>query len=355
MLRFQDPLSTWGTGATSRTNMLASSNGWMQVDSGLACAQSDPAIPGGWTLVYDGSGNGTSAFSLGTSLGVVGVAARFKCAALAAQKLFTLWPSSDSGVLFNLSVNSDGSLTAASPNGGGTFGTSAVGVITAGSYQHVEAKVTLGATGGAVQVRVDGVTVLNLSGLSGVGNTGASDYTASRVYLLYQVTSGSWRVAYPMAWDTTGSFNNTFLGPKVSYAITVDSDGTPTDWTIIGSSTTSYGAVDNIPTDGNTSCLEATAVGNITEMGLGTVNPLLTGITALTLVTTERQTTAAASRVQVSLKSGSTYAAGADRAPSYPNFTTYYDLFEQDPANPGAGTLTPTSISAMSIKLERTA
>ena len=141
-------------------------------------------------------------------------------------------------------VNSDGSVTAytgggkttlggATPTGNGAQGTligSTSGpVLTANSWNHIEIKVNIHDSTGTIEMRVNGVTKLNLSN---VDTKNTSNTTTTQVVIATSIDNGGfysvmeWYLKDLIIWDTTGSQNNDFLGSCHVYTLTPDGDDT---------------------------------------------------------------------------------------------------------------------------------
>lgn len=105
-------------------------------------------------------------------------------------------------------ILADGSITVYRGNSsvGTVLGTSAAGVVSSGVWQHIEAKITIHDSTGAVTIRVNGVAVLTLTGVD-TKNTAAAQWTA------FQVQPGSGNYIDDLfVCDGSGSNNNDLLG-----------------------------------------------------------------------------------------------------------------------------------------------
>ena len=114
------------------------------------------------------------------------------------------WQTQQCGV----NVNADGSLSAWRGNGGGTtlIGSTALGLARNLQWNYVEAKIVLSQTVGSIVVKLNGVTVLTITGVDTCGQSSAqANYWtvgASTYALMDDV----------YCCDTTGGFNDDFLG-----------------------------------------------------------------------------------------------------------------------------------------------
>lgn len=281
----------------------------------------------------------------------IGIAGRFMLDAIpSASDRAILWNIRDSGNsnLVTLRIQADGQI---SMRNGGEAGAELANSgdfkLTAGIYQHIEAKVFLSATVGTIEVRVDGITRISATGLA------ISASPAGQVWL-----GGAGFVTHPIArcddfvlWDIAGSENNDFLGPKSVFLQMPDQDTAQADMTPVGSAT-SYGAVNQTTPDGDTSYLESATPGDVTELDLADLPPEVTSISGIMLFDRSRKTDEGDGNVQKSLISGASVAAGADN-PIATQYGFRYDIFEVDPATGSA--MTPSAFNAAQIRLERTA
>ena len=128
--------------------------------------------------------------------------------------------------------------------------------ISAGNYSYVEMKVLISSTVGTVQVKVNGTTVINATGLN--TQSGSNTYIDG-VFLGPHISSGNFNTDYDDFYicDTTGSTNNDFLGDVRIEALYPSGAGSSTTWT--PSTGSNYTCVD-----------EATA--NITDYVTSTAN-----------------------------------------------------------------------------------
>ena len=97
-----------------------------------------------------------------------------------------------------------------------TIGTSAAGVIPSNGFFYFEIGGTISSTVGTVIVRVNGSTVLNLSGVNNFGGSAAN--VGSIGYGAHNGAATPLLIAHLYTCDGTGSANNTFLGDvRVQY------------------------------------------------------------------------------------------------------------------------------------------
>lgn len=222
-------------------------------------------------------------------------------------------------------------------------------VLTALAWNHIEVRAHRDAAAGSVEIRINGVTELDLSGV----DTGATDFAG---LLAGKIATGSvaW---YEMAiddlfaWDTSGGQNNDFLGPQRCYRLLPDGDTVQADWTATGAAT-GHEAIDDVPPDGDTSYIAAASVNDVSEFDLEDLPAEVTAVTALYVTPMLRKLDAGTANVQASIISGASAAAGADR-PITEVYTYWPDIVELDP-DTGAP-WTAAAVNAAKLRLEKTA
>lgn len=233
-----------------------------------------------------------------------------------------------------------------------SLGVSASPAVVAEAYQHVECVVFFSQTVGTVEVRVNGVTVVSLSGI---------DTVATSLVECSQVAVGRSGSASSIidtddvfCYDDTGSFNNTFIGDRRVLTLFPDANTIQADWTAVGAAT-GYECIDEASPDGDTTYITAAAPGSpgpISEFGIQNLPAGISAISAVVVVEMARKTEAGVANTQWSVISGASETAGADK-PMTEIYTYRQDIFETDPAS--AAPFTPSEVDALQIKVERTA
>lgn len=238
---------------------------------------------------------------------------------------------------------------------GVSLAVTATPAVVAEAYQHIETVVTFSNTVGAVEVRVNGVTVISIAGVDTVA--GATE-ECSQVALIGGVNTGTashnTTTDYDdyFCYDDTGSFNNTFIGDRRVLTLFPDADTAQADWTPLSGS--GFSNIDEADPDDDTTYISAPPGGSpglSSEFGMADLPAGVSSISAVVLVNRMRKTDAGVANVQASLVSTSTEAAGTDR-PLTEAYTYYHDVIEADPDT--AAPFTPTAVDAALLKLERT-
>lgn len=236
------------------------------------------------------------------------------------------------------------------------LGTSVTPVITAETYNHIETFVFFSNTVGTVEVRVNGVTVISLSGI----DTTASAAECSQVTIFGCArgsgftTTSQLDVDDVFCYDDTGSLNNTFIGDRRVLTLFPDANTIQADWSAVGAAT-GFEAIDEANPDGDTSYITAGPPGSpgpISEFGIQNLPAGVSAVSAVVIVEMARKTEAGPANTQWSVISGVSETAGTDK-PMTEIYTYRQDVFETDPAS--AAPFTPSEVDALQIKVERTA
>jgi hypothetical protein len=187
---------------------------------------------------------------------IVGAAVRASLASNPAS-LFTIWEATAVRNQVILAANPDGSLAAyrgpAAASPGAILSATLLGTIpaalAANSYAYVELRVVLHESAGEVQVRVNGVQLLNLT----AQDTIATGATASWTSLLLSTNNGVTTVDYDDLYVLDGSGPapwNTFLGDCRVDARVPTAPGATTGWTPLAGA--NWAAVDDTAPDDDT-------------------------------------------------------------------------------------------------------
>src|SRR5690606_5254270 len=121
----------------------------------------------------------------------------------------------------------NGVLSLQEGTGSGSTIASASGFGTSVLY-HLEIKVVQHASTGSIEVRINGATVINETGLN-------TTDTIGQIGLLAGTGSSSAQNIYIdnlYVWDDTGAVNNDWLGERLVYTLMPDGDGPTQDWTL---------------------------------------------------------------------------------------------------------------------------
>lgn len=228
-------------------------------------------------------------------------------------------------------VYADGSIEVrrgSSSTGGTSLGFTAPGVLTADTYFFIEVKATASNTVGAVEMRVNGVTVFNITGVDTV-QTSNVEFAQLRIETNAGTGSVPTDVADLYVFDTTGSYNNDFAGDHYILEDVVDADGSENDWTPLSGSTR-WEMVDEIPPDGDTSYISAGTVGDRQTLSFPDLPADVTGVRFVQIFHTSRKDDAGDGSIEVGVISNGTELMGDEVALSQ-TWTGYRSNFDTDP------------------------
>lgn len=298
---------------------------------------------------------------LGGNKTVVGVAmaifAEFQPTAPAASNIVSFRDSNNyPQVLVNLDTT--GAISAwqgdRATNYGHLLGVSTDLMVT-NAWNHIEVRADFGA--GDLEVRLNGVTVLNLAGVDLVNANpqpleATGQTSAAQITLGFAGTSGhsNYYLDDLVVWDDSGSSNNTFVGDRKVFTDVPTSDTAEQDWTR-SSGSSSYSLLDEIPDDGDGTYLTTDTTGDRFGVGFGALPDNVTNIAAVIFIHKSRKTDAGDCNVQLHLDSGVSEADGASR-PMTTAYTCWFDVFEVDPAT--SAPFTKSAAEAATLVVERT-
>lgn len=231
------------------------------------------------------------------------------------------------------------------PNNGTQLTRSAGGVLVTEKWHFIEMKITIHDTAGSVEVRVDGVTVINATGLdTRNGGTGVLSTFGIGAIGWGSVLTGYIDTFY--ACDTTGSTNNDFLGDVRVIQLLPDAAGDSTQMT--PSAGSNFQCVDENPFDGDTSYVQSDTVGHVDLYTVGNlpVNP--SSIKGLQAVAVARKDDAGARDLIVKAKLG----ANTNNAAAKPLSTSYGFYSHIMEEKPGGGAWAKADVDSLQVGVE---
>lgn len=356
MLIGADGLAFYGTGSTSRTNMVLGP--WAQIDSPIQCSTANPR-PGAGThhLRFSGVQADIVRRALGAHYNTLGMAGAFYFDSLPDHNntctLFQLRDGSNASQ-FTLTCSTTGVIQVRTGDQNGTVVAATTGpALTAGAYSHIEFLADI-SNSGAIEIRVNSVTVLDVTGvdLQGTGASGAEQFVIGNpentgLNSTMDVADLDW-------WDTSGAVNNDFLGDVCWAPVVPSADTVVTAWTR-NTGATDVSAITETTPDGDTTYIEATASGQVSEFTLPDAPANTSEIIAVVTQPMMRKTDAGTGSVKVSMLSSGSPAAEHEGAeiPLTTAYTYYPQVHETDPAT--GVRWTPSGYNASRIRFERSA
>lgn len=231
------------------------------------------------------------------------------------------------------------------------LGESTGDLVAPSSWNHIEVKAVIG-NSGSVEVRLNGVTIMNLTGVN-TSNAEFGVQSASQVVFGF-LSNNSGRTMYLddlVAWDDSGTYCNDFIGDQKVFTHMPDADTADVDWTPSAGSDR-YAMIDEIPADGDATYDTAVNAGDRMGVTFPDLDPEVISVTAVCVIHKTKKTDAGVAHLQASIQSGSSEQPGEDR--SITTLYTYrWDNFEVDPDT--SAPWTPSAASACAMVLERTA
>lgn len=285
----------------------------------------------------------------------------FACAILAPQipsggnaMVFLSGRNNANASQFTINVSTTGQILLRTGAEGGTIvAQSATGVVPAGEFFHFEVLVTV-ANAGSCEVRINGVTVLDVTGVDTMGQA-----TNETTQILQGNTgsggTGSNFIADDLVlWDTTGTINNDFHGDQKIYTQLPDADKVLQDWAP-NSGLTGYTQIDDATPDDATTYIEATVVNDVSEFTFQDLPAEVQSVSGIHIYSRVLKTDAGTGSFKQSIAhdigSPLNITDGSDHAVTTA-FSWYDDVFETDPST--GVQFTPAGLNASHIRLTRT-
>lgn len=257
------------------------------------------------------------------------------------------WRDAGNNTILAWRTNTIGGIDVRSSLSGGVIYASTPGpVVTAHAWYHVEAKAVFGVNTCTVEIRVEGVVVLTATfAVAGTLTCQIVGWgTAS-----FNLRTNQFKDI--VIWDTTGALNNNFLGSVVVKAMNPNSDVVVGGW-VPSVAGPSYAMLDDRPpVDGTDYLSSAVPVTTPVRVGMTDLPADVTSVRALRTLVRARKIDGGDGNMQVSLVSGASTGAGANR-PITAAFTYWSDMFETDPATAAAWAL--AAANAAVLKIDRT-
>lgn len=241
-----DNFSIYGT----NNNLLldgvyAEYNGGMSVDpdgvsSGFVFNRGLPLVNGGFT-------NLRYVIPVGTPT-TAGMALRLWISSLPSDGVATPRPiqfrDAGNGTVAELRVNTTGRIEVALA-GGATY-TSANPAVTANGWYHIEMKYTATTPGATAsfEVRVEGLNVLSQTAVVSTGSAAVAQLAVGGSNN-FGLTCPNFYIKDLVVWDSTGTYNNDFLGSVLVYNLVPTAD-VALNWTPVGAAN-GFSILDNIP------------------------------------------------------------------------------------------------------------
>lgn len=235
-----------------------------------------------------------------------------------------------------------------SPNGGTVLATSTA-LITAGSWFHLEARAVISDTVGSVEVRLNGETIVTVSGVDTNPASGLGEI--SQIAIGNNTPGLAFRYDDVFVWDTTGTDNNDFFGDRRVFTLMPTANGALDEWAK-SSGTSAFDLLDEVPADGDTSYIYAAAADAQTSITFGDLPADIITVSGVQTVLQAKKTEAGTCNVKLGVISDGDTLEGDDHAIGV-SYGYIHDVFELDPAT-GEAWL-PAAVNDVAMLIDRTA
>lgn len=231
--------------------------------------------------------------------------------------------------------------------------------IAAGSWHHVEARVTCDAVDGAVEIRVNGVTKVNLTGVNTRPFTTALAGAGRISQIRFFCGSYGFAIDDLFVWSDTGDtddLNNDFIGDRKVITLFPSAD-TGVAGLAINGTASGYEAINDSITDSDglvddDASYLSSAANTSSAFSLDNLPANAAVVTALQTYARMKKTDAGACNAQISLVSGSDVDDGEDR-PMTTAYTYWPDVSELNPTT--GAPWTPSEVNAAKLRIAKTA
>lgn len=277
----------------------------------------------------------------GAARQIVGVAAGFRTSLIGNVRLISFMDATSKQV--SVYVNANGGLTVF--RGTTSLGTSTNGLIVINTYYHIEIKTVISNAAGSVEVRLNGVTVINLTGVDTASTTNESCTNIS-FGALSAGESGVTIWDDIVIWDTNPGQIVDFVG-QARVGIMMPDGDTGTNTMSPSSGSSAYAMVDELSPNDDTDYLSATVVDQIATCTVGAPPTDVGLIIGVLSFARGRKTDAGGA----SVNPGTNGSYGSDKALD----TAYVmanNVFEQNPET--AANWQPSDLSSAKWTVKRT-
>lgn len=220
--------------------------------------------------------------------------------------------------------------------------------LTVGTWYYLEVKATISDTVGVVVVRLNGTTVLNLTGID---TRNSANATANTVRLGSTAATTGFSNDYDDVYifDATGSANNDFAGDCRVEQVLPSGAGATTAWT--PSAGANYAAVDEVPPNGDTDYVSSATAGQTDTYAFGDLSVASSGTVKAVQATVQARKDDAGSRsLALVTRPGSTDRVGATQAVA-DTYVACPQLWDTNPDTAAAWTVAEVNSSQFGFRL----
>jgi len=350
-LLFMDGFDHYGPGDTGRDNML---NGvWAQMSS--ATIDNSKARTGIRSLLTTGSGTGDGARRVlpGATKSILGWGYALWMDGLPttpnSQTIMSVRNNINEALL-SIGMDTTGRITVhqGDIDENSIFTTDEPLILTQ-TWNHLEAKFDIS---GSIELRLNGVTVINLTGITYNSSGGIAQIMLGPRFFVFGGGERPMWADDMFAWDTSGSLNNDWLGDRRVLTIFPNAnDPSFADYTSTGGD--GFDTIAEEDPNDDTSFIDFDPnVGDAGQFDLEDVPESLSSIAGVQTYTRMKKLESGEANIQVSLENQGSLANGVDR-PITTSYAYWQDMFE---INPRLGVpWTPVEFNAAKVRFTRTA
>ena len=237
------------------------------------------------------------------------------------------------------------------PNTGSLIFRTTQQVVFSQAWQHFECFYEPDGATSSIEVRIDGVTWINESSFP-IGSTtfGGTTDTVATTVAIENINGGTnFYIDDFYIWNTSGAYNNDFIGDKKVATLMPNADTSVADWTP-DSGSDGYARIDEIGPDGDTSYIGTDTPGDESEFDYEAMPAEAIAINAVMALPAAKKTDAGDCTIRTDIVSGGDDTAGTLR-PITTAYTYWPDVFETDPAT---GALwTKSGVDAARVRIIR--
>ena len=230
---------------------------------------------------------------------------------------------------------------------GTPISTSITGLFTFGTWNYIEVKVFCNNSSGYVQIRINGQTYLNATGIN-TKYTGNNYINSVRIQPFASTGSYNFKIDDLYILDDTGTTNNTFLGECRVQTQYPTANGLSNGFTAVGAAS-NWQAVDEAVCDDDATYVKSAVVGTIDNYQMGTL--ALTGaVYGIQVNCTQRKDDVGSRSIAPMINSGGTNYFGTS-INCLSDYTVAQKIWELDPHAGTAWTNTSLNASYVGLKI----
>lgn len=258
------------------------------------------------------------------------------------------WRTAGNNSIAFIAVQSDGAIGFYLGSGRTLFASSDP-VITAMSWQHIEARLVIDNIVGSIEIRVNGIPVMHITDI----NTGTNGATQMVWGMPKNNVAG---LAVPLylddvvVWDDAGSYANNFLGSVRVETLMPNGDTAEADWSKNGAAD-GWDCINETTPDGDTTYIMAEDAGDMSEFEVANSPPETANIKGVYVPVMGKLGDAGTGDIKISLVSGSDVAEGSEITLTTA-YTYWGNSFMVDPAT--GLPWSKSAFDAMKVRVEKT-